>query len=134
MNGRGDESLRDRATAALEDEMCVILNQIADPCSVAAGSPIGLVDMGIVQHLEITGDSVRVKLLPTFPTCRFVPIFEAEIRRRLKSENMSVVIEVAEPDVVWDESMMKPEARRRLAERRLDSRSERPSPGMRSPP
>jgi metal-sulfur cluster biosynthetic enzyme len=90
--------------------------------------------MGIVQHLEITNDSVRVKLLPTFPACRFVPIFEAEIRRRLESENMSVVIEVAEPDVVWDESMMTPEARRRLAERRLDARSERlPSPGMRSP-
>jgi metal-sulfur cluster biosynthetic enzyme len=55
-----------------------------------------------------------VVLLPTFPACRFVPIFEARIRELLDDGDLTVTVEIESPDVVWDRSRMAPEARQRL--------------------
>lgn len=50
------------------------LNDIHDPCSVAAGHPLGLVDMGLVQKLEVSDEgSVNVVLRMTFAGCMMIP-------------------------------------------------------------
>jgi metal-sulfur cluster biosynthetic enzyme len=112
----------------LEAEIRTVLNEIVDPCSAAAGTPIGLIDMGIVRDVEVKGSVLRIQLLPTFPACRFLPIFEAEIRKRLEGRHLTVAVDVAGADVVWDESLMTPAARDRLQARRKEARAALPRP------
>jgi metal-sulfur cluster biosynthetic enzyme len=101
-------------------ELRRLLNEIVDPCSHAATMPIGLVDMGIVQQVEFEDGTARIGLLPTFPGCRFVPIFEEEIDRRVAAVPWvrRVVVNVAAPDEIWDESRMTEAGRVSLAQRR----------------
>jgi len=108
---------------ASEAEVRALLNEVVDPCSISAGMPVGLVDMGIVQEVSVEGSAVHVRLLPTFPACRFVPIFEGELRERLAAEGLSVEVALEKPDVVWDESQMAPHVRQRLEERRRRMRA-----------
>ena len=61
-----------------------VLDEIVDPCSVAAGTTIGLVEMGLIDTLEVADDAVTVGLLPTFPGCIYSGVFANEITRRLK--------------------------------------------------
>ena len=112
-----------RTPTTIEAEVRAALNDIVDPCSVAAGTPLGLVDMGIVRDVHVRGSTLRIELLPTFPACRFVPIFEAEIRKRLGETDLTVMIEVAGPEVVWDESMMAPTAQDLVEKRRRETRA-----------
>jgi metal-sulfur cluster biosynthetic enzyme len=96
------------------------LDSIVDPCSAAAGTSLGLCQMGIAELVDVTAASVRVRLVPTTPTCLFVGIFEEEIRVRLRALDWcdEVTIELAPGDVVWDESRMSPAGRARLHARR----------------
>jgi len=110
--------------AELEAEIRAVLNEIIDPCSAAAGAPIGLVDMGIVHDIRVDGSTLRLRLLPTFPACRFVPIFEAEIRKRLVDRDLSISVEVVGPDVVWDESLMTSAGQATVSARRKRARTE----------
>ncbi len=41
------------AAAALEERIRAALNEVQDPCSVVAGVPAGIVDMGLVRSLEV---------------------------------------------------------------------------------
>jgi metal-sulfur cluster biosynthetic enzyme len=46
------------------------LRQVLDPCSIGMGSPIDIVDMGLVDDVEVTDDGrVRVVLLLTDFSC-----------------------------------------------------------------
>jgi metal-sulfur cluster biosynthetic enzyme len=121
---RRNESAADRVEEARE-----LLNDITDPCSQAAAVPLGLIDMGIVRDVSVHDETVTVEILPTFPACRFVPIFELEIERRLGELQWvsEVAVRIAPPDVIWDESRLSQAARLRLAERRRDAEHERPT-------
>jgi metal-sulfur cluster biosynthetic enzyme len=101
-------------------EVTEILNGIVDPCSAGSAVPIGLVDMGIVDRIEVEDAVVRIALLPTFAGCLFVGIFEAEIERRMLGLAWctSVSVEVIHAPTYWDESRMSDTARRHLRERR----------------
>jgi|SRR5579862_6408619 len=102
-------------------EVMGLLNEIVDPCSNAAGVPLGLRDMGIVQRVDVDGGDVRVHVLPTFPGCRFVPIFELEIETRVASLEWveHVTVAIAPATDVWDESRMTQTARLKLLEKRV---------------
>jgi metal-sulfur cluster biosynthetic enzyme len=114
------------------DVSCV-LNTITDPCSAAAGVPIGLVDMGIVESIDIDGDAVKIKLLPTFPGCIYTAIFSNEIQSKLAEFDWTgdVAIDLEAQGSVWDEDRMSPSALTRLhkarAQRRRRARSLRES-------
>jgi metal-sulfur cluster biosynthetic enzyme len=97
-----------------------ILNGVVDPCSAGSSVPIGLIDMGIVDRVEVEGGDVRVALLPTFSGCLFVGIFRAEIERRVLELGWptKVDIEILHAPTYWDESRMSDDARHRLEERR----------------
>lgn len=49
------------------------LNLVHDPCSVAAGHPLGLVDMGLVTRIVTDGSRVEVTLRATFAGCMMMP-------------------------------------------------------------
>jgi metal-sulfur cluster biosynthetic enzyme len=101
-----------------------LLDEIVDPCSVAAGTPIGLFGMGIVDAVEIADDVATIRLLPTFPGCLYTGVFAGEVERRLGVLRWlrRVVVQIVADGSVWDEDRMEPEARRRLEQSRAERR------------
>ena len=118
------------ATATItrrHDDARAIFDSITDPCSVSAGAPLSILDMGIIEKCDIESDGlVRIALLPTFPGCRFVAIFEDVIRQRFEELEWcrAVEIDFLPPTVVWDESRMTTEARSRVEHVRQQRRRE----------
>ena len=99
--------------AARRREALDRIDAIVDPCSQSLGRPAGLVAMGIVERLDVAGDTVMVLLLPTFPTCLFRGFFEEEIQARVGTLPWchSVAIEFCPADRLWDPSQMTAAAR-----------------------
>jgi metal-sulfur cluster biosynthetic enzyme len=113
------------ALSVQQEEVVHILNEILDPCSVAAGTSIGLVEMGMIDTLEVCGDAVSVGLLPTVPGCIYSGVFANEITRRLKELSWcgEVEVKISVTGVIWDEDRMSANARKRLEVARRDNRS-----------
>jgi metal-sulfur cluster biosynthetic enzyme len=105
-------------------ELRGVLNAIVDPCSAAARSPTGLVDMGIVDGIEQADGAVVVRLHPTFAGCLFAPLFAGEAEQRIAALPWcrSVRVETVADDI-WTEERMAPAARSRLERRRGALRS-----------
>ncbi len=101
----------DRRTAVL-----AAIDRIVDPCSQALGRPVGLVGMGIIERLDITGNAVSVSLLPTFPACLFQGKFEDEIGARVGALPWCEIVTVGfvHGSVTWDESRLSAAARATL--------------------
>lgn len=68
--------LHERVTAALDE--------IKDPCSLAAGTPLGLAEMGLVKEIRIGVDgAVAVNLRLTSPFCHMIGFFKTEAIARI---------------------------------------------------
>ena len=111
-------------TVATPDRRATVLatlDDIVDPCSRGLGRPVGLVGMGMIERLEISDGDVDVVVLPTFPTCLFRGVIEAEIERRLRALPWcrTVSVRFAAADTVWDESRLSDAARKALGRVRL---------------
>lgn len=52
-----------------QDQVTEALRSVVDPCSIATGVPINLVDMGIVRGIKIDGTHVEIQLRFTSPVC-----------------------------------------------------------------
>ncbi len=88
------------------------INSIPDPCSVAAHSPMGLVEMGLLEKLEIDdGGEVTVRLRLTSPTCLQVGYFSHEITERVGVlEGVTSVVVTNDLGLDWTPDMIAPEA------------------------
>jgi metal-sulfur cluster biosynthetic enzyme len=115
-----------RHSGARREEVTDALNAIVDACSVAAGLPIGLVDMGIAHVLSIEDARVTVRMTPTFGGCLFVGVFSEEIEKRLLELEWcsEVKVDVVEFDGIWTEDKISGPARERLERRRARLRAE----------
>jgi metal-sulfur cluster biosynthetic enzyme len=105
-----------------------VLNRIHDPCSCAAGMPAGLVDMGLVRHVEVTdagdGARVHVTLRVTEPGCMMGAPFASEAAKRLGALPGVAAVEVSLDHVAdWTPEDMTPEYRRRLEDHRAERRA-----------
>jgi metal-sulfur cluster biosynthetic enzyme len=109
------------------------INEIVDPCSAATGCPIGLIDMGIARVTSVENGVVHLLISPTFPGCRFAPIFEGEIRERLNALDWctEVTIEYTDLTDIWTEDRMSEAARARLRAHRQKVRQLADSRGPR---
>lgn len=120
--------MTDRADrSALEARVRAALDDIQDPCSVVAGAPAGLVEMGLVRSLEVDdgpgGAVVRVAIGVTEPTCLMGPSFVTGARERLAAEPGIARVEVElSADPHWSPLDMSPDYRARLAEHRRSRR------------
>ena len=106
-----------------ERDVRAALNEIVDPCSVAAGEPAGLADMGLVRRIEVCpgqeGAHVEVVLALTEPTCLMGFPFVRSARERVAALPGVEAVEVSlDPDFEWTPSEMSPEYAERLARRR----------------
>jgi metal-sulfur cluster biosynthetic enzyme len=52
-----------------QDQVTEALRSVVDPCSIATGVPINLVDMGIVRGINIADTHVEIQLRFTSPVC-----------------------------------------------------------------
>lgn len=96
-----------------------ILDEIKDPCSVAASTPMGLDEMGLVRSLEVDPDGrVAIVLRLTSPFCEMVPYMRNEAIARIEALPgvTSVVIE-HDSGLDWEPELMAPSARRRQQQR-----------------
>jgi metal-sulfur cluster biosynthetic enzyme len=107
------------ASGPLVQKIRAHINDIQDPCSIAAGDALGLEDMGLVEAVEIDGDGiVSVKIRLTSPTCVMVGLFAAEIQDRVSTLPGVRRVDVAfDRGLDWRPEMMSADARRRRAER-----------------
>ena len=92
-----------------------ILDEIKDPCSVAASTPMGLDEMGLVRSLEITdGGQVTVVLRLTSPFCEMVPFMRNEAIEKIRRlPGVAGVTVEHDSGLDWDPDLIAPEARER---------------------
>ena len=104
-------------------DVLAALDGIVDPCSVAAGTPAGLAEMGIVDAVAIDGDAVSVRLLPTFAGCLFAGLFAEQAEQRVGALPWCrrVDVELA-GDRIWTEARMSPALRARRERALLPAR------------
>ena len=111
------------------------LNEIQDPCSVAAGTSIGLTEMGLVDAVTVSADGdVRINLRLTSPTCNMLGFMAEEAHARVRGlPGVRSVDVVADAGLDWSPSMMAPAAQQRRRERliALQARPRRRSPSSR---
>jgi metal-sulfur cluster biosynthetic enzyme len=97
------------------DAVRAALNSVIDPCSVAAGVPAGLDDMGLVRSIHLDGEHVDVMIGVTEPTCLMGVIFlrdaEAAIHSQCGVDSVTVRLD---HQFRYRESMQRPEYAERL--------------------
>jgi metal-sulfur cluster biosynthetic enzyme len=93
------------------------LNEIKDPCSLAAGTPFGLEEMGLVDSVDISdGGEVLVKLRLTSPFCHMIGYFKVEAQRRLLAlPGVSEVALEADNGLDWSPARISSAAQARRA-------------------
>ena len=103
-----------------EDEIRAELNGILDPCSVVAGAPAGIDEMGLIRRLTVTdargGVAVGVRIGVTEPGCMMGASFAIKARERLEALPGVVAVDV-ELDHAgdWDPADIDPAYAERLA-------------------
>jgi metal-sulfur cluster biosynthetic enzyme len=55
--------------AALIARIGAALARVPEPCSIAFGKPISIVEMGLIEQIEVQGDYVEVTLCLTDAAC-----------------------------------------------------------------
>jgi metal-sulfur cluster biosynthetic enzyme len=98
-----------------EDDIRDCLNAIQDPCSLAAGAPAGLIDMGMVYEIRVDAEEIHVRLGTTDPRCMMACVFLHEARERLAGLAGSRRVTVALEDrSIWTPNRMTPDYKVRL--------------------
>jgi metal-sulfur cluster biosynthetic enzyme len=93
-----------------------LLNTIVDPCSVAAGAPAGLGDMGLIRAVEVDDRTVSVRIGLTEPGCMMGASFVVRARELLAAQpGVEAVTVELEQDCDWSPALLDAEYARRLA-------------------
>jgi metal-sulfur cluster biosynthetic enzyme len=128
-----------------ETDVRAALDGVIDPCSIVAGAPAGLVQMGLVRALEVAageqGATIRMRIGVTEPGCLMGASFAAQARAQLERLDGVAHIEIELDQASdWMPSDIDPVYQRRLdavrAARReaLESRRTRPGAELAPPP
>jgi metal-sulfur cluster biosynthetic enzyme len=111
-------TLRDRVLEGLED--------VIDPCSITAGAPLSVVDMGLLNELSVDADgAVHVSMRATSAMCTMIAgIMKVAEERLARVEGVTQVEIKLCSGAIWTEADMTERGRQVLAARRERSRSE----------
>jgi metal-sulfur cluster biosynthetic enzyme len=95
------------------------LSSVTDPCSATAGTPMSIVDLGLLDRIDISGGVVHVRIRLTTPGCYFGALFVSEAERLIRAMPgvTDAEIELLH-DFAWSEADIRPQARQRLLARR----------------
>lgn len=100
--------------AAIVARVREALKAVADPCSIAAGVPVSIEDMGIIRDIRIDQRGVVVSLRPTSPYCFQLDLISAKIVEKGADATDRAILVDVEPIDDWEPEMMAPDARARL--------------------
>lgn len=105
--------------AALKQDIRRVLDEIKDPCSVAASVPMGLDEMGIVKAVHISsGGHVEVELRLTSPFCEMIAYLTNETLAKVgKMPGVTGVSVRHDSGLDWDHDMIAPQAQARRQQR-----------------
>ncbi|WP_433755726.1 metal-sulfur cluster assembly factor [Nocardia sp. CA-135398] len=100
---------------AIDDDISAALRTVIDPCSAATGSPLNLLDMGLVRRAERIGSRVEVELRLTAPICwNAAPMMEAVEQAVSRIPDVDSVACTVDHGMEWTPANMTAEAKRRL--------------------
>ncbi len=95
------------ASDVIDDEVRGVLSRIHDPCSVAAGRPVSVLDMGLVRGWALEEGTLIVTFCVTFAGCTMAPHFaQAAADDLAKLPGVARVETVIDTDFVWTPEMM----------------------------
>jgi len=87
----------DRMT--FDDQVRAVLGRIHDPCSIAAGRPTSVLDMGLVLGWTLDKGVLTVRFCVTFAGCTMAPHFTQAAARDLAAlpsvERVETVVDTA---------------------------------------
>ncbi len=93
---------------SLEQSIADILDAVQDPCSVAAGRPHGLIEMGLVLGWRIKEGHLTVDMCLTAGDCMMAPHFiEAAKDKLLELSQVQTVEVVIDHNFLWHSDRMK---------------------------
>ena len=106
---------------ALDAAVRHCFESIYDPCSVAAGTPVSLYDMGLLKGWELSDEGrLAVRLCVTFGACTMAPHFVRAAEETLgKLEGVREVTVEIDTSVLWSTECMTDRGRALLASRPL---------------
>ncbi len=97
------------------DPLRTALRRVVDPCSIATGVPIDLLDMGLVKDLRLEAGIARVELMVTSPLCTQIGLITGQIKDVLAGVDGVDAVEVTvDARAEWWPDMMAASARQRL--------------------
>lgn len=112
-------ALQELPTEELRTQVFAYLDEIKDPCSVASGEPMGLVEMGLVRSVAISaaGD-VSICLRLTSPFCEMIGFMKSAALEKIgKLPAIDSVVVQSDSGLDWSPDEMSPRLRRRRQER-----------------
>lgn len=84
-----------------------VLSRIHDPCSVAAGRPLSLLEMGLVTGWVLQGGVLTITYCVTFAGCTMAPHFtEAAASELAEIPGIDSVETIVDTDFVWTAERM----------------------------
>ena len=96
------------------------LDQIIDPCSVGAGNPMGLDEMGVIESISIDAGTCTVRFRLTAPGCLMVGVFREACTSRLTAlDGIDAVETVFDSGLDWSPEMMSDSALQRRTQHLL---------------
>ena len=63
-------------TTTIEDAVWAALQEVKDPEIPA----VSVLEMGMIEHVEVDGDTARVVVLPTFTGCPAIDVIKSDVR------------------------------------------------------
>ena len=86
----------------LDERIKSALASVFDPCSVAAGRPTSIIDMGLVLDADLDGTTLHIAFCVTFAGCTMAPHFvEAARAELIKLEGVREVVTRIDTDHIW---------------------------------
>jgi ring-1,2-phenylacetyl-CoA epoxidase subunit PaaD len=91
------------------------LGQVKDPCLVAAGFDLSIVDLGLVRRLAIEDGRIKVEMTFTEPGCPFTHHVVVAVEAALEAAGFAPMAFQPVWDPIWTEDDLAPDARRQFA-------------------
>jgi metal-sulfur cluster biosynthetic enzyme len=103
----------------LQVEIASELDQIFDPCSVGTGSPMGMVEMGLIRSIDIAPDGrVAIELRLTSPFCEMIGFLKSEALAKVAAlEGVNSVVVTSDSGFDWTPDAMSPAGQVKRAHR-----------------
>jgi ring-1,2-phenylacetyl-CoA epoxidase subunit PaaD len=86
------------------------LKEVNDPEIPA----LSVIDLGMIEDVIISGDSVIVKMIPTFTACPAIKFIQNSIKNKLLDYGFEDVHVLIDSSVAWNSDRMTAEAKKKL--------------------